>query len=76
LNISVKTVESHRAQLMNRLNIHDIASLVRYAIRMCLVSLDTPSVRKTCEKINLILTLSGLLFSWPELQVFSPLEIP
>ena len=33
LEISVKTVESHRAQLMERLNIHDVASLVRYAIR-------------------------------------------
>lgn len=29
LNISVKTVETHRAQLMERLNIHDIAGLVR-----------------------------------------------
>ncbi|MFS8084426.1 MAG: response regulator [Acidobacteriota bacterium] len=34
LGISVKTVESHRSQLMDRLNIHDVAGLVRYAIRM------------------------------------------
>ncbi len=40
LNISVKTVETHRAQLMDRLNIHDIASLVRYAIKMGLVSIE------------------------------------
>lgn len=40
LGISVKTVETHRAQLMDRLNIHDVASLVRYAIRMKLVSLE------------------------------------
>lgn len=40
LNISVKTVESHRAQLMDRLNIHDVAGLVRYAIRMGLVKVD------------------------------------
>lgn len=33
LNISVKTVETHRAQLMERLDIHDVAGLVRYAIR-------------------------------------------
>jgi DNA-binding NarL/FixJ family response regulator len=33
LTISIKTVESHRAQLMTRLNIFDIAGLVRYAIR-------------------------------------------
>jgi DNA-binding NarL/FixJ family response regulator len=40
LAISVKTVETHRAQLMERLNIHDIAGLVRYALRMGLVNLD------------------------------------
>jgi DNA-binding NarL/FixJ family response regulator len=41
LNISVKTVESHRLQLMERLNIHDIPGLVRYAIRSGLVSVET-----------------------------------
>ncbi len=40
LDISVKTVETHRAQIMERLNIHDIAGLVRYALRMGLVKLD------------------------------------
>lgn len=40
LNISVKTVESHRAQLMDRLDMHDIASLVRYAIKMGLVKVE------------------------------------
>ena len=40
LNISVKTAETHRTQLMERLDIHDIAGLVRYAIRMGLISLD------------------------------------
>jgi DNA-binding NarL/FixJ family response regulator len=38
LKISVKTVETHRLQLMERLNIHDIAGLVRYAIRIGIVS--------------------------------------
>jgi DNA-binding NarL/FixJ family response regulator len=38
LDISVKTIESHRLQLMERLNIHDIPGLVRYAIRSGLVS--------------------------------------
>jgi DNA-binding NarL/FixJ family response regulator len=37
LEISVKTVESHRMQLMERLDIHDIAGLVRYSIRVGLV---------------------------------------
>ncbi|MHB8495634.1 MAG: response regulator [Casimicrobiaceae bacterium] len=37
LHLSVKTIETHRAQLMERLQIHDVASLTRYAIRMGLV---------------------------------------
>ena len=40
LGISVKTVETHRAQLMERLKIHDVAGLVRYAIRTGIVNLD------------------------------------
>jgi len=40
LDVSVKTVETHRAALMERLGIHDIAGLVRYAARNHLVSLD------------------------------------
>ena len=38
LNLSVKTVDRHRADLMVRLEIHDIAGLVRWAIRFGLVS--------------------------------------
>ena len=37
LNLSGKTVETHRAQLMDRLGIHDIAGLVRYAMRSGLI---------------------------------------
>ena len=40
LQLSVKTVETHRAQLMERLGIHDVPGLVRYAIRIGLVSSD------------------------------------
>jgi DNA-binding NarL/FixJ family response regulator len=40
LNISAKTVETHRAQLMDRLDIHDLAGLVRYAIRTGLINPD------------------------------------
>ena len=40
LEISVKTVESHRLQLMERLRIHDVPGLVRFAIRTGLVSAD------------------------------------
>ena len=37
LGISVKTAESHRSRIMQKLNIHETASLVRYAIRHGLV---------------------------------------
>jgi two-component system response regulator NreC len=37
LGISVKTAESHRARLMKKLDIHETASLVRYAIRSGLI---------------------------------------
>ena len=40
LHLSVKTVESHRMQLMDRLDIHDVPGLVRFAIRAGLVSAD------------------------------------
>ena len=37
LSISIKTVETHRAQLMERLNIHDVAGLTRFALRAGLI---------------------------------------
>jgi two-component system, NarL family, response regulator NreC len=37
LGISIKTAESHRTRLMGKLDIHELASLVRYAIRRGLV---------------------------------------
>jgi two-component system response regulator NreC len=37
LGISVKTVESHRSRLMQKLDIHEIATLVRYAVRRGIV---------------------------------------
>ena len=41
LDIGIKTVETHRAQLMERLDIHDLAGLVRYAIRIGIVRPET-----------------------------------
>jgi DNA-binding NarL/FixJ family response regulator len=40
LDLSIKTVETHRAQLMERLNIHDVAGLVKFAIRVGLTQAD------------------------------------
>jgi len=37
LGVSVKTAESHRASLMEKLSIHETAGLVRYAIRIGLI---------------------------------------
>jgi DNA-binding NarL/FixJ family response regulator len=38
LGISIKTVEKHRQQVMDKLNIHDIAGLTRYAIERKIIS--------------------------------------
>ncbi len=40
LNLSIKTIETHRAQLMERLDIHEVAGLVKFAIRAGLVQAD------------------------------------
>jgi NarL family two-component system response regulator LiaR len=40
LKVSVKTVEYHRMKLMERVNIHDIPTLVRYALKEGLVPLE------------------------------------
>lgn len=37
LNISVKTAKTHRSELMRRLDMHDVASLVRYAMQIGIV---------------------------------------
>jgi len=38
LGVSVKTVETHRAQIMDRLDIRDVPGLVKYAIRIGLIT--------------------------------------
>ncbi|HEX7954105.1 MAG TPA: response regulator transcription factor [Burkholderiales bacterium] len=40
LGLSIKTIETHRAQIMERLKIHDVAGLVRFSIRIGLISAD------------------------------------
>jgi len=46
LKLSVKTVEAHRTQIMRRLGINDMPSLVRYAMRAGLVPLETVGAGK------------------------------
>ncbi len=40
LDVSVKTVETHRAQIMKKLDLHSIAELTKYAVREGLTSLE------------------------------------
>ena len=40
LSIAVKTVDTHRSHLMNKLDIHDQTTLVKYALRKGIVPLD------------------------------------
>jgi DNA-binding NarL/FixJ family response regulator len=41
LCLGVKTIETHRANLMDRLEIHDVAGLVRYAVRVGVIELES-----------------------------------
>jgi len=38
LGLSIKTIETHRAQIMDRLDIHDVVGLVRFSIRIGMIS--------------------------------------
>ena len=49
LTLSVKTVEKHRQTLMNKLHVHDAASLTRYAIARGLVPCERPSLVRQSE---------------------------
>jgi DNA-binding NarL/FixJ family response regulator len=40
LHVSIKTVETHRRQLMEKLNLHSVAELTKYAIREGLTSVE------------------------------------
>jgi DNA-binding NarL/FixJ family response regulator len=55
LGLSIKTVESHRSEIMKRLRIHDVVGLVRYAIRVGLTAVPvsgvtTPTLRPTSAR--------------------------
>ena len=53
LGISAKTVETHRAQLTERLDIHHVAGLVRYALEEGIVSMHQPALGQA-DKRNLV----------------------
>jgi DNA-binding NarL/FixJ family response regulator len=41
LGISIKTVETHRRQMTNKLDIYSVAELTKYALRQGITSLET-----------------------------------
>ena len=43
IGISIKTVEKHRQQVMNKLNIHEVAGLTRYALANKLIDPKVPA---------------------------------
>jgi DNA-binding NarL/FixJ family response regulator len=48
LGLSVKTVEKHRQQVMNKLNIHDTAGLVRHAVAYGIIETNLAGVPEAC----------------------------
>ena len=53
LGISAKTVETHRAQLTERLDIHHVAGLVRYALEAGIISMHQPALGQA-DKLKLV----------------------
>ena len=37
LGISIKTAETHRANIMRKLEMHSVSELVRYAVKNCMI---------------------------------------
>jgi len=51
LCLSIKTVEKHRQQLMNKLQIHEIAGLTRYAITHGVIE-NPSSIAQACATLE------------------------
>ena len=49
LNLSTKTVETHRSNIMRKLNLHSIRDLVVYAIKNNIIQIQMPELRSTPE---------------------------
>jgi len=52
LDISVKTVETHRSNMMCKLNLHSIAELVLYAVRNEIIHMHSPDAARLLERRN------------------------
>jgi DNA-binding NarL/FixJ family response regulator len=60
LFLSLKTVEKHRQSLMDKLDIHEIASLTRYAISSGMVEANHPPHWKTLREGSVVLASERL----------------
>jgi DNA-binding NarL/FixJ family response regulator len=47
LNLSTKTVETHRSNVMRKLNLHSIRDLIVYAIKNNIIQIEVPQLRAT-----------------------------
>jgi hypothetical protein len=54
LDISVKTAETHRTNLMSKLNLHSLAKLVIYAVRNGIIDVQVPPVATLSEWEDLL----------------------
>jgi len=52
LNITVKTAETHRTNLMSKLNLHSTAKLVAYAVRNEIIRVQFPTVAEPSREGN------------------------
>lgn len=50
LSLSMKTVESHRGAVMKRLDMHNVADLVRYAVRTGMVAADVAGTPRAARR--------------------------
>jgi hypothetical protein len=55
LNISEKTADTHRTNLMSKLNLHSIARLVAYAVRNGVIQVQFPARDDgDCQKLTMM----------------------
>jgi DNA-binding CsgD family transcriptional regulator len=52
LDLSVKTAETHRSNIMSKLDLHSVSELVLYAVRNKIVQAEAPSSNVTGTALN------------------------
>ncbi len=54
LNLSVKTAETHRSNIMRKLGLHSISELVLYAVRNNIIQVATGALASTPETVTIV----------------------